>query len=215
MLEHLLDDGQDLPGRQARQDQRPPGHAQADAERRLGRPVPADVADQRVHPAVGGLHHVVEVAAEQALLAAGQAAGRYGQPRVGQQRRGQQAPLEPGVLLRVDPRRRELPLRLFRVAALDGVPDHAVQHVAGSFALDQVVLRPGPDRLPAEVFVGYPGEHDDGRLGRPGEQPAKTVQALRIGQAEIQEHAGRAGHQELGLGERPGALQGDGGSRLV
>src|SRR6202020_2738276 len=73
----------------ARQRQRAPGRAQADADRRFVRPVAADVADDDVQAAVARLQQVEEVAAEQRAAA-------------------------PGAIARGDPCRRALDLRSWR-----------------------------------------------------------------------------------------------------
>ncbi len=61
---------------------------------------------------------------------------------------------------------------------LDRVPDDPVQLVPGDLALDQVILRAGPDRLLPQVLAGLAGQHDDGRLGLLLEQLPEPVQAL-------------------------------------
>ena len=101
-----------------------------------------------------------------------------------------------------------------RAAPLDRVPDHAVQHVPGDLALDQVVLRSGPHRLLAEVLAGLPGQHDDGRLRLDAQQLPQPLQALRVGQAQIEQHAGRVRDQGRGLAEGPGPLHHDRGVHL-
>jgi len=74
--QHLLQQ-RDQPRRgRACQHQRAPGHPRAHADRGLGRAVPGHVADHRVHGAVRGLDHIVEVAAEQRLDPARPVAGR-------------------------------------------------------------------------------------------------------------------------------------------
>ena len=201
MLEQLVEGGQDLVGGPAGQHQRAPGHPQADAEGGLGRAAPAHVADERVHPAVGRLDHVVEVPAEQVLLAAGQAARRHAQPRVGQQRRGQQAALQPRVLLGLDLGHAQFSLGLLGPAPLDRVADHAVQHVPGDLALDQVILSSRPDRLLAQVLVRLSGQHDDGRLRLEPQQLPQSLQALRVRQAEVEQHARGLGDHGGGLAE--------------
>ncbi len=201
MLEQLVEGGKYLVGGPAGQDQRAPGHTQADAERGFGRAPPADVADKGVHPAVRRLDHVVEIPAQQHVLAAGPAARRYAQPGVSQQRRREQAALKPGILLGVDLRRVQLPLCFLRTPAFHRVPDHPVQHVPGDVAFDQVVLCSGPDRLFSQVLVGIAGQHDDGRFRLDLEQLPEPVQALRIRQAQVEKDAGRAGHQLPGLTE--------------
>ena len=79
----------------------------------------------------------------------------------------------------------------------------------GDVALDQVILGAGPDRLLPQVLACLAGQHDNGRLGLEPEQLPEPVQALRIRQAEVEEHAGRAGYQLLGLGQGPRAPHGD------
>ncbi len=68
--EHLLQAVQGLRGVAARQHEGPPGNPQAHAERRLVGSVAAHVADQRLQRAVAEFDQVVEVAAEQCLVAA-------------------------------------------------------------------------------------------------------------------------------------------------
>ena len=104
--------GQDLRlGRAAAEHERSPRDPQADAERRPSGAVAGDVADHGLDRAVGVLHGVVEVAAEQRALAARPVVGGN-QLRVGDQRRGQQAALQAGVLLGVHARDLELLARL-------------------------------------------------------------------------------------------------------
>ena len=59
------------------------------------------------------------------------------------------------------------------------------------------------------------GQHDDGRLRLELQQLPEPVQALRVRQAEVEQHAGRAGYQVLGLGQGPRALHDDRGSDLA
>ena len=116
---------QQLVAAEAREGQRAPGDAQLHAERRLVGAVPADVADHRVHRAVGGADGVVEVAAEQGAAAAGAVAGGEAQRGALQQRGGQQAALQPGVLLGAQPGLGELALGEVGAFALDRVADRA------------------------------------------------------------------------------------------
>ena len=215
MLEQLAEGGQDLVGGPAGQHQRAPRHPQADAESGFSRATPAYVADERVHPSVGRLDHVVEVPAEQVLLTAGQAPRRHAQPRVSQQRRGQQAALQPGVLLGLNLRHPEFPLGFLGPAPLDRVPDHAMQHVPGYLALDQVVLRSGPDRLLAQVLVRLPGQHHDGRLRVDPQQLPQPLQANGVGQAQVEQHAGRLGDHGTGLAEGARTLEDHRGVHLT
>ena len=117
-------------------------------------PWPRDVADHGVHGAVGGLDRVVEVAAEQRAPAARAVVRGEQQLGVVDQRRGQQAALEAGVLLRVQARDLELLARLVRAPALDRVAHGAGQALPVDLALDQIVLRARGDRLdPAALVV--------------------------------------------------------------
>ena len=115
----------------------------------------------------------------------------------------------------MDLRHLQGPLRFLRAPPLDRVPDDPVQLVPGDVALDQVVLSPGPDRLLPQVLARLAGQHHDGRLRLELEQLPEPVQALRIRQAQVEEHAGRVGDQGLGLGERPRAPHHDRGSHLA
>ena len=205
-FENPLDGGEHLAHGPVGQDQRPPGHPQADAERCLVGPAAADVADQCVHPAVRRLHHVVEVAAEQALAATGPVAGRHGHPRVRQQRRGQQATLQPGVLPGENLRLLQLALRLLQAPPFDRVADDPVQEQPVDLALDQVVLRSGADRRRAQMLVGQPGQDYHGDGGQLLVQPADAVQLMRVRQAKIEQHAADSGRQRGRLGQRPGAV---------
>src|SRR5947209_11441219 len=50
-----------------------------------------------------------------------------------------------------------------------------------------------------QVLARLAGEHDDGRIRLELQQLPEPVQPLRIRQAEVEEHASRAGYQVLGL----------------
>ena len=146
--------------------QRAPGDAQRHAERGLVGTVARDVADHHVHGPVRGLHEVVEVAAEQRVLPAGPI------PRddvdagvVEQQRSGQQAALEPGVLQGAQLAGVQLDRGELGALAFDRVEHCASQHLGLDAALDQVVLRAGGDRGDPEVLVGEPGQDDDRNVG--------------------------------------------------
>ncbi len=214
MLQHLLDRGQHLGHRPPGQHHGAPCDAQAHAERGLFRATAADVADHHMHPAVGPFDQVEEIPAEEHLAAAGAVPGRHGQPRVGQQRRRQQAALQPGVLPRDDLRLAQLLLHLLEPAPFHRVPDDPVQQRPVHLALDQVILRTGTDRLGAEVLVCQPGQHDHGYLGHVLLQPVHPLQLVRVGQVEVEQHAGRRGQQRLRLGDRPHPVEGNRGPRV-
>jgi hypothetical protein len=210
VLEHLLDRGQDLGHRPARQDHRAPGHSQAHAEGGLLRPAPTDVTHHGVYPAAGRLHQVVEVPAEQRLPATGLVPGGDGQPSVGQQRRGQQPAFQPGVLPRDDLRLTELALDLLGAAAFHRIPDDPVQQRPVHLALHQIVLGSGANRFLPQVLVGPPGQHDHRDLRQVLLQPAHPLQLMGIRQAQVEQHTGGRGQQWPRLGHRPRPLQRDG-----
>ena len=160
-LEDLLQRRQEPVRRRVGEHERAPRDPQADAERGLVGAVAADVGDHRLDRAVGALHGVVEVAAEQGAAAAGLVVGRQADHAVVDQRRGQQAALQAGVLGGDQPRGLELLLDLLGPPALDGVADRAGEQPAVDLALDQVVLGAVGDRLGAPALVVEAGEDDD------------------------------------------------------
>ena len=85
----------------------------------------------------------------------------------------------------------------------------------GDLTLDQVVLGAGPDRLLSQVLARLAGQHDDGRLRLELQQLPQPVQSLRVRQAEVEQHASRAGYQVLGLDQGPRTLHDDRGSDLA
>ena len=84
-----------------------------------------------------------------------------------------------------------------------------MQHVPGDLALDQVILRSGPDRLLAQVLVRLPGQHHDGRLRVELQQLPQPLQAAGVRQAQVEQHAGRLGDHGRGLAEGPRAQDDD------
>ena len=175
--EHVLQHGEDLVHVRAAQGQRPPRHAQADAQRRLVRAVTADVADHEVHGAVARLHEVVEVAAEQRALATRAVAGADEQRAVVEDRHRQQPALQARGLLGQDLGSPQPRADAVGLAALDGVEDRPPQSVAVDAALHEVVLGAGGDRLDAALVVAVAGQHEvrDMRRG--------LAQALQRGEA--------------------------------
>ena len=140
-LVHDLQRRQHVVHRVAAEHERAPGDPQADAERGGVGPVAGDVADHGVDGAVGHLHRVVEVAAQQRAPAARAVVRGQLQRGIADQRGRQQAALEAGVLLGVQACDLELLARLVRAPALDRVADRARQSLPVDLALDQVVLR--------------------------------------------------------------------------
>ncbi len=171
------------------QDERPPRHAQERPERRLVGAVARDVADDRVHGAVGVADGVEEVAAEHRAGAARAVEHDRVHAAAREQRRGQQAAFQPGGLGGDELLLPQAQQARLRAAALDGVAHGADQQRAVDLALDQVVLGARGDRVGAEVLVVEAGEHADGgeRVGR--EQGAQPVEARVAGQVEVEQHA--------------------------
>ncbi len=197
--------GQDRLVRRTVQDQRAPGNAQMDAQRRLVGSVTHDVADDRAHPSVRGLHHVEEVAAEYGQIAAGLVIGRALDHPVAQQRAGQQTPLQPAVLCRQHLLLAQRQLGRLGAGPLDGVPDRAVEQFGGDVVLDEVVLRAGGDRLDAGAVVAA-GQHDDRGADRFSHQAVQRAEALGVGQPEVEQHAPRRvgeGGDAIGEGALP------------
>ena len=186
---HLLERRQQLLRRVAAEHERAPGDPQADAERGGVRAMAGDVADHDVDGAVGGLDGVVEVAAEQRPLASRPVVGGQPQRRVADQRRGQQAALQPRVLLGVGARELELLAGLLGAPALDRVADRARQPLPVDLALDQVVLRARGDGLDPAPLVVEAGEHEHRQVRAVGLDLVQRRQALRVGQVEIEQHA--------------------------
>ena len=87
---HLLERGQEFVAAQARERQGAPGDAQLHTERRLVGAVPADVADHDAHGAVGELHRVEEVPADDSALSSGAVSRRCRDLRIVEQRAGEQ-----------------------------------------------------------------------------------------------------------------------------
>ena len=135
----------------AGQHQRAPGDAQADAQRGLVRPVPADVADQRVHGAVGGLDHVVEVAAEQRPPPPGPVAGRDSDRRSSRRAARGSRPRSSRVFSSACAARTRAgsARRSSARCARSRSGSARASSVAVDLALDQVVLGAGGDRLDA------------------------------------------------------------------
>ena len=115
----------------------------------------------------------------------------------------QQPALEPGVLGGEQPLLAQLHLGELRLPALYGVPDRAVEQLGGEVVLDQVVLGAGGDGVDADAVVAA-GEHDDRGGGDLGDEGVQRVEALGVGQAEVEQHAGRlVGQRVDALGDGP------------
>ncbi len=174
-----------------------PGDAQAHPECGLVGTVPADVADEHVHSAVLGLDDVVEVAAEQRLLASGPVAGHDVHfAGAVQHRRRQQSAFEAGVLPGLQPAGLQRDGGVLGLLALDGVAHGAAEQVRLHASLDEIVLRAGGDRRQARLLLGEAGQYHDRDAGGVLLDPREGVHALRVGQMQIQQDAvGQAGVQ--------------------
>ena len=205
--QHLVHRAQHLLRRFAREHQRTPRDPQAHTQRGLVRAVSADVADDRVHGAVGQADRVVEVAAEQHPLPTWLVADLELQVRVLQQRGREQAAFEPGPFRGKQFRLAQLELGVLGAAAFDRVPDAAQQQLTVDLALDQIVLGTRGDRLDAFTFVVPSGQHEDSGRGRPAEQAVQAVEALRVGQTEVEQDALGVAELRLRLHERAGTRE--------
>lgn len=214
--EHALHDREHLGSAVAGEGERAPGDAQFHAQRGLVRAVAADVADDGAQRAVGHDDQVVEVAAEQRATAAGPVGGVAAQVAVADEQIGQQPAFEPGVLAGLQ---FGLGAVLVGLVAFDRVADRAGQQRAVDLALVQVVLRARRDGLHAAVLVVEAGQHDDGGGRHQPEHAPQPVEATRVGQVEIQQHAprrvgaGALGHP-LRLAEVPRTAERDRRVRL-
>ncbi len=110
--------------------------------------------------------HVVEVAAEQAVLTSRPVTRNHLDVVAAQQGNRQQAALEPGVLAGSRLTRLQGSRIVLGTLALDGVPDRARQQVAVDPALDQVVLRAGRHGRESRSVLGETGHHHYGRTVR-------------------------------------------------
>jgi len=98
------------------------------------------VADQQEQGAVLALDHVVEVTAQQRLVATRGVAGNDLHARVADQRLREQTALKAGILGGARLGGVQPSHRLVGSFSLDGIADGAVQHLAVDVALDQIVL---------------------------------------------------------------------------
>ena len=203
MHEQPAQRGEQLPLVGAVEHHRAPGDPEVHAERGLVRAVAADVADDDVQGAVGPLDRVVEVAPQQPALPARLVADRDLDTGIGDQWRGEQPALEPGVLLLAGVGVPELTTDPFPADAFHGVAQRPGQGGAVDGVLEQVVLRARPHRLRAQRLVVASGEHDDRRAVAGPQDPLQRVEALGVGQGEIQEHAVDGVERLFGLGDGP------------
>ena len=185
-----------------------PRDPQVYAEGGLVGAVAHHVTDHGADPPVRHLDDVVEVAAEHGAGPAGTVVAGAADEVGAQQRLGQQPALEPRVLGGQQPLLVQLYLGQLRLAALDGVPDRAVEQLGREVVLDQVVLGARGDRVDAGAVVAA-GEDDDRGRRDLGDDGVQRGESLRVGKSEVEQDAPRLVGQRLdalGDGSAPGQV---------
>src|SRR5262249_16468549 len=79
---------------------------------------------------------------------------------------------------------------LLGVLALDRVPDRAREQIAVHFSLDEIILRAFTQRLHRELVVLHPGQNDNRQMGDQRMELQNRIQALGVGQREIEQDDG-------------------------
>jgi hypothetical protein len=172
-----------------RQNEPTPGEAQPNAEGRLVGAVSADIADERPHEAVVGLHDIEEVASQQRALPPRPVARDDPDAIAGDQRPRQQTSFQTGVLGCQEAGVAQLRRGGCRRLALHRVTDRPSEQVPVDLALDQIVLRATGDRGDRCGLVGHAGQHQDGGFGNGMQHQIDGVQAEAVWQVEIEQHA--------------------------
>lgn len=175
---------------------RAPRDPETDPQGRLRGPVPRHVTDHRVHGAVRGLHHVVEVAAQQPVGAPGLVARGHPEAVVEQQRDRQQGPLQTCVLLSDQPTGPHGRRRPLGMLALEGVTDRTAQHLGVDPALDEIVLGALRHRGQPRLGLVEARQDDDSRVGGRLDELTDRVEAVGIGEVQIQQDADRGAAAE-------------------
>ncbi len=98
--------------------------------------------------------------------------------------------------------------RLVGGPSFDGVAHGARHQRTSRLALGEVVLRAAPHGLQRELLIGETGEEDDGQAGSGRPHPLEGLDALAVGQGEVEQHgverlAGRDPLEPLGEGLHP------------
>lgn len=101
-------------------------------------------------------------------------------------RAGQQAALQPGVLLSLHLTRLQGHGRLLCLLALDRVAHRPPEQLGLDTPLDEVVLGPGCHRRQSCLLLREAGEHDDSDLIGVGSNAGHRFQALGVRQVQIQ-----------------------------
>ncbi len=81
---------------------------------------------------------------------------------------------------------------LLGLFALHRVPDGTAQRLAVHLSLEQVVLGTRGDRIGGNLQVGQPGKHQHRGPRRAGQDLPQRLQAVAVGQVQVQQHAVRA-----------------------
>lgn len=184
---------------------RTPGDPQADPEGRLRGAVPRDIPYDRVDRAVHGLDDVVEVTAQQAVGAPRLVPGDGLEVVAAQQRDGEEATFQPGVLLGHLLVRAEGSRGLFDLLALERVAEGPAQRLRVEPSLDEIVLRTGRHGGEARLALGQAGEDHDGGVRGAADDTGDGVDSLRVRQVQVEQHtdrSGAGGQEPLGLGQR-------------
>ena len=188
VAEHPVDGREGALGCRAGEHHRSPGDAEGDADGGFGRPVPADVTDHGPDGAVVAHDGVVEVAAEERVGAGAIAGGRLKVWSVDVEH-GEQAAGEAIVLGLLALGEEEPDAVSLGTAALDGEANGLGDAEAVDLALHEVVLGAGSHRGDAALAVVEAGQHDDRQVGRPVAEADDRLDALGVGEPEVDERA--------------------------
>ena len=196
VAEHPVDRREGALGCRAGEHHRAPCDAEGDSDGGFGRSVPADVTDHRPDGAVVEHDGVVEVATEESV-GAGPVAGGGLKVRSVDVEHGKQAASEAIVLGPLSLGEEEADAVSLGPAALDGEVDGLGDAEAVDLALHEVVLGAGTQRGDASLTVVEAGQHDDRQVGRPVAEADDRLDALGVGEPEVDERAVVArGHLE-------------------
>ncbi len=77
--------------------------------------------------------------------------------------------------------------RLLALLAVDGIADRPDQRPRVRLPFHQVILRAATDGLAGDVLVRQAGGHENGHRGHGCGEPRNRLQAVRVGQGEVQE----------------------------
>lgn len=127
-----------------------------------------------------------------------------------QQRDGEQAAFEPGVLLGYPLVGAQGRGCAFDLLALEGVADGAAEGLGVEVALAEVVLGTGGDGGEPGLGLGEAGQHDDGGVGGGVHDAGDRVEAVHVREVQVEQDADQSvapGEVALGLGEGADADQ--------